>query len=230
MQNRRRDGVAIRPAGCGDPRIKKTGMDCVCARIGRRAGTPDPEGKAMVALIIIDMQCGMFTGDTPRFDSENVIKNILQTADAVRSADGKVIIIQHDGNTEEGYAPHTEEWQLIPQIRKIKPDAVVHKTACDAFYRTELEDYLRSHAIRRLIITGCATDFCVDTTVRAAASKDFAVMVASDGHTTADRPPLTARQVIQHHNWVWKNLILPNGKIKVLTTEEILRRLGGTDG
>ena len=61
----------------------------------------------------------------------------------------------------------------------------------------------------RLIITGCATDFCVDTTIRAAASRNFEVVVVEDGHTTADRPHVDALSVMRHHNWVWENLIHP---------------------
>ena len=38
-----------------------------------------------------------------------------------------------------------------------------------------------------LLVTGCATDFCVDTTVRVAASRDYEIVVVADGHTTADR-------------------------------------------
>ena len=44
---------------------------------------------------------------------------------------------------------------------------------------------LRRHKCRKLIFTGCATDFCVDTTIRSAVSYDFNVVVASDCNTTA---------------------------------------------
>ena len=41
--------------------------------------------------------------------------------------------------------------------------------------------YLKSLGVSRLMISGCATDFCVDTTVRSAASHGFEVLVLSDG-------------------------------------------------
>jgi len=59
----------------------------------------------------------------------------------------------------------------------------------------------------RVILVGWATDFCVDGTVRGAVSRGFNVVVASDCHTLDDRPHMRARDVIAHHNWVWKNLI-----------------------
>jgi isochorismate hydrolase len=44
-------------------------------------------------------------------------------------------------------------------------EVVVHKTARDAFYGTELADMLEPHGATRLIVTGCATDSCVDNWV-----------------------------------------------------------------
>ena len=83
---------------------------------------------------------------------------------------------------------------------------MVHKRACDAFYETDLAEVLDKHRVTRLLVTGCATDFCVDTTVRAAASRDYEVVVVEDGHTTADRPHVDAVSLIRHHNWLWQNL------------------------
>jgi nicotinamidase-related amidase len=77
----------------------------------------------------------------------------------------------------------------------------------------------------RLLVTGCATDFCVDTTIRAAASRDYEVVVVADGHTTADRPHVDARSVMRHHNWVWENLIHPRTRIEVVPTSVLIARL-----
>src|SRR3546814_9524216 len=74
------------------------------------------------------------------------------------------------------------------------------KTACDAFLGTRLEEMLRMHGATRLILAGCATDYCVDTTVRAALARGWRTTVPSDGHTTADRPHLSAAKIIEHHN------------------------------
>ncbi len=93
------------------------------------------------------------------------------------------------------------------------------------FYRSDLESVLRGRGIERLIVTGCATEFCVDTTIRSAMSKDFSVIVASDGHTTKGRPHASAETIIAHHNWVWSNLVLPEHPVRVVSTEELLSNL-----
>ena len=95
----------------------------------------------------------------------------------------------------------------------------------NSFYETELSSTLKNRGIEDLWVTGCATDFCVDTTVRAAASLDYRVTVVEDGHTTADRPHLDAVSIIRHHNWVWAGLILPRSEVKVQSSKELLGQL-----
>jgi len=179
------------------------------------------------ALLIIDMQVGSFEGQPPRHDAEAVIARINALIRGVRRAGGLVVFIQH-GEPRGALEPGTPGWEILPALERDPADPVVRKTACDAFYETDLQEVLARHAVRRLIVTGCATDFCVDTTIRSAASKDYEVVVAADGHTTRDRPHLDAASIIRHHNWMWENLILPHGEVRVVPAEEILGELGKT--
>ena len=71
--------------------------------------------------------------------------------------------------------------------------------------------FLRARAIDRLIITGWATDYCVDTTVRSALARGYPTVVPSDGHTAANRPHLPAEKIIEHHNAIWADFIAPGG-------------------
>jgi nicotinamidase-related amidase len=179
----------------------------------------------MIALLIIDMQKGMFTKEMPRYDSEHTIERINQIVEKIREKNGHVIFIQHDGNASEGYEPYSDGWELIQEIPRDEHDVIIHKTSCDAFYNSKLDKYLHEHSIKTIIITGCATDYCVDTTIRVATSKDYSIIVPNDGHTTADRPFLKAEDVIRHHNWIWENLILPRKNLKVISTTEVLNIL-----
>ena len=105
-------------------------------------------------------------------------------------------------------------------------DHIVEKRACDSFMETGLEALLRSHGVEELIIVGCATDFCVDTTIRAAASRGFRVTAVSDGHTTRDRPHLRAMDIITHHNYMWENLQLPRQqRPRVVAMDELVKEL-----
>jgi nicotinamidase-related amidase len=179
----------------------------------------------MNVLLVIDMQVGLFVEDTPRHDAEGVVARINALARAVRGAGGLVVFIQHDGPPGDTFEPGADGWNLLPSVERQAGDPVVHKHACDAFYETDLARLLQEHDATQLIVTGCATDFCVDTTVRAAASRDYATIVVEDGHTTADRPHVDAVSVMRHHNWVWRNLIHPKRQIEVLPAAGVIARL-----
>lgn len=84
-----------------------------------------------------------------------------------------------------------------------------------------LQSKLKELNTTDLALTGCATDFCVESTVQSALAKDYEITVVSDGHTTGERPQLTAEKVIEHYNWVWQNMMPTKGKIEVKSLEEI---------
>jgi nicotinamidase-related amidase len=177
----------------------------------------------VTALLIIDMQVGLFNAETPRHDSDGVVNRINALGRVVRENGDIVVFIQHDGPQGDLLEPNTDGWQLLPSLERDQSDVVVNKTACDSFYGTELTTILSRKKVRRLIITGCATEFCVDTTVRAAISRDYRVVVVAEGHTTTDRPHVDARSLIRHHNWLWQNLIHPTVLVKVTKLEDLIK-------
>jgi len=175
----------------------------------------------MRALLIIDMQIGSFKPYDLRYDTLGVIERINKLSDYFRMNDDKVIFVQHNGTKENIFLPDTKDWQFLPELIKCDTDYVVSKSANDAFYNTQLEDTLSKHNISELFITGCATDFCVDSTVKSAITKDYHVIVVGDAHTTADRPHLSASKVIEYYNWIWDEMTPINFKIKVVKTNDL---------
>ncbi len=176
----------------------------------------------MRALLVIDMQLGSFRPYELRQDSFAVIDRINRLSDAFRNNGDLVIFIQHDGTKENCFMPGTEEWSLLPELIRGAADIFVSKTANDSFYKTDLQAILRNRGERELIVTGCATDFCVDDTIKSALTRDYSITVVADGHTTADRPMIPARQVIQYFNWLWSEMTPTIGGIKVETCDAIL--------
>jgi nicotinamidase-related amidase len=163
------------------------------------------------ALIIIDMQIGSFTAATPRFDAGGLVARLNSLAERVRQNDGLVVYIRHDGPDGDPHHPSQPGWHLLPALKVHESDKIIAKAACDSFLDTELADVLTAHGIGHLIITGCATDYCVDTTVRSALARGYRTTAPSDGHTTADRAHLDAQQIIAHHNAIWADFIAPKG-------------------
>jgi nicotinamidase-related amidase len=173
------------------------------------------------AVLVIDVQRGLFCARPAPFEAEAVVARINAVTGKARAAGAPVIFIQHDGAPgDEDVVPFTEGWKLHLNLEVHPTDLVISKTTCDAFYGTSLETELRSRGITTLLLTGYATDFCIDATLRTAASKDFGIIVVADAHTTSDNPILKAVQVRQHHNWAWANAITKRG-VTVLTAAEV---------
>jgi nicotinamidase-related amidase len=177
----------------------------------------------MKALLVIDMQVGLFEGEPPRHDAAGVVQRINEIARVVRTTGGIVVFVQHEDHG--GLQPGTAGWEILPALERMNTDLLVRKQACDAFYETDLTDLLEKHGVKQLIVVGCATDFCVDTTIRAAASRNYQVVVVADGHTTKDRQHLSAEAIITHHNWMWERLILPRSEVQVLPASRVLELL-----
>lgn len=176
------------------------------------------EGKIMDALVIVDMQNA--TMQVPRYDVAALVGRLNALSASVREKGGQVIWIRHED--DEIYVPDSLGWQVIASLITDAGDIYIGKTACDGFFHTALDETLKAKPFDRIIFAGCATDFCLDSTVRTAATKGYPVWVPSDGHTTADRPHLKAPQIIAHHNYVWADFIAVNGPVKVVPCQEIM--------
>ena len=174
----------------------------------------------MDALLIVDMQVGLLSGD-PKHDLPGVIDRINRLAAHVRAQSGTVIFIQHCGCGGDEFEPQTPGWALLPELVRDSADVIVQKKMNDPFAGAELQARLDRIAPDRVLVTGWATDLCVDATVRSAVSNQHHVVVVTDAHTLSDRPHLDAVSVMRHHHWVWRNLITAK-PIRLAATGELL--------
>jgi nicotinamidase-related amidase len=173
------------------------------------------------ALIVIDMQQGLFSPASPKHDAANLISRLNHLGQRIRAGAGVVVFVQHEGLPGDAFEPQSSGWQLLPDLVVQANDLKLGKKSCDAFLNTGLSDLLHEQGVERLVITGCATDYCVDTTVRSALARSWPTVVPADGHTTSNRPHLTAEKIIAHHNAIWADFIAPAGPATVSRCAEI---------
>jgi nicotinamidase-related amidase len=159
----------------------------------------------MEALLVVDMQTGILQGD-PKYNLSAVISRIKHLAARVRREGGRVFFIQHDGAPGDTFAPNEPGWHILDALAPEPGDCFVRKSLNSAFVGTSLEADLAELEPQRVLVTGWATDMCVDATVRSAAEREFRVVVIADSHTVSNRPHLRAQEVIEHHHWIWANL------------------------
>ena len=76
------------------------------------------------------------------------------------------------------------EGDFFGDVRPEPGDAVVTKHRFSAFRDTDLDLILRSHGIRTLVMTGVASNVCVETTAREGFVRDYYIVFTSDGTAT----------------------------------------------
>lgn len=170
------------------------------------------------ALLIIDVQSDLCTGDYACFDIDNVLQRINGMSRAAREAGVPVVLVQHeDDDLQYGSAG----WQLEPRLLTDSTDLKVRKTTPDSFLRTELTDLLQSRGIDHLVICGLQSDYCVDTTTRRALAQGYGVTLVGDAHSTVDNVVLSAAQISAHHNVVLGSISSFGPRAKVVAAADV---------
>ena len=175
----------------------------------------EPEVKT--ALLIIDVQVGIVAG---AYREAEVLAAISTMAECARAVGAPVIYLQHCHERFEPMMKGAAGWFIHPNVAPNPGDIIVEKTASDGFYKTPLLAEIEQLGVSRLVICGLQTEFCVDTTARAAISRGLDVVLASDAHTTGEAV-MSAEMTIRHHNYALRNLAHPDRRIVVAPSDQI---------
>jgi ureidoacrylate peracid hydrolase len=161
------------------------------------------------AVIVVDMQ-NAFGSPGGMFDKAGIPINSIQAAvaptraavEAARRAGLKIVYLKmglmadlSDAGAKNGAWGHflahmgvndgvltRDEWgtDILDELTPGDDDTVLYKTRFSGFYETELDELLKGSDIEHLIVTGCTTSICVDSTVRDAFYRDYHCVVLED--------------------------------------------------
>lgn len=159
------------------------------------------------ALLVIDMQKGfchpesqMEKAGIGTASQRAIIPNVLKLVRLVRELRLPIFWSQQvhfpeDVTRRRRRIPsHQDKQRWTPCLRgswevdfmdeiaaEIRPqDFVIEKHRASVFFETTLDAKLRMLGIEQLLISGCNTEFCVETTIRDAYYRDFDVVVVRD--------------------------------------------------
>jgi nicotinamidase-related amidase len=110
------------------------------------------------ALLIIDVQTAICSGEWEAFESRRVIERINHVSQLARQAKVPVIVIQH----EEAGGPmmfENEGWQLDPDLKVQQGDSYIRKATPDSFHNTGLLVLLQTLGVKKLVICGRKPSF-----------------------------------------------------------------------
>jgi ureidoacrylate peracid hydrolase len=158
---------------------------------------------ASTALIAIDVQndfCakgGYF--NTTGADLSRIVSaahRLVDFVEAARAASVLVVFVRSHYDpiylSEAQNARRRRVGRLVPlclqgswgaeffALKPVSGEPIVTKHRYDGFYNTDLELILRSNGIENVLMTGVATNTCVETTLRSAFVRDFEVTLVDD--------------------------------------------------
>ncbi len=95
----------------------------------------------------------------------------------------------------------SEGQAVIPELAPIERELLVRKYRSSAFWGTNFDLLLRSNGIQTLVMTGCTTEGCVESTARDAMFNDYYVVVAEDCVASDDRQQHEASLLLMRHRF-----------------------------
>ncbi len=163
---------------------------------------------------------------SPRL-ADIAIPNTRRLIDAFRAAEREVIYTRHGALLPDGRdmilrrrrrdvdameatdRPHlwsrgSFEHEVVEQLAPLPGELVIDKNASSAFNGSAIDQLLRNMGVDTLIVTGMATDMCVETTSRDAADRGYNVVVVENA---------TATFVEEHHRAALSSLARIYGQV-----------------
>ena len=149
--------------------INITGIQAAVAPTSRVLAAARAAG---IRIIYLKMAFRPDLSDLGAADSVNRARHMrLNVGKSVRAPDGREsrILIRDTWNSD-----------IVSELTPHAGDIVIYKTRFSGFYKTELEETLKRFGVRHLIVTGCTTSVCVESTVRDAMFRDYLPVLLAD--------------------------------------------------
>jgi nicotinamidase-related amidase len=97
--------------------------------------------------------------------------------------------------------PGTPGHEFAPEFAPREDEIVVRKYRSSGFWGTNLAMLLRSNGIKTVIVGGCTTEGCVESTARDAMFNDFYVVIAEDCVASDDKAQHDASMLLMRHRF-----------------------------
>jgi ureidoacrylate peracid hydrolase len=89
-------------------------------------------------------------------------------------------VIAPDGRESRTLIRDTWNTEILDELAPHAGDVVVSKHRYSGFYQTDLDTILKTLGVKYLVVTGCTTSVCVESTVRDAMFRDYTCLLLED--------------------------------------------------
>ncbi len=169
-----------------------------------------------MVLLVVDTQKGIT--DDRLFEFHRLVRQITELISAARSRGVEVIYVRHDDGPGSGFSSVDEEFEIYDAFAPVPGEKIFDKTVNNAFHEsTGLLGYLEMKGVRRVILTGLQTDFCIDATLKGGFDYGFKMIVPAYCNSTRDNLYMDAEETYRYFNEVlWpgrQGVCLPFDKV-----------------
>jgi len=154
------------------------------------------------ALLVIDIQQALI--DKHPANEEVFLKRVDELILAAHASGTEVIYVRHDGGAGDSLEKGTPGWELISSLQPTALERIFDKQYSSAFKDTGLREYLTERGITQLVICGMQTEYCIDSSTKAAFEHGFSVIIPSGATTTYSNPFLSGeRLILYYEKMIW---------------------------
>jgi nicotinamidase-related amidase len=97
--------------------------------------------------------------------------------------------------------PGTPGHAFAPEFTPLESELVVRKYRSSGFWGTNLNMLLRSNGIKTVVVGGCTTEGCVESTARDAMFNDYYVVIAEDCVASDDKAQHEASMLLMRNRF-----------------------------
>ena len=124
-----------------------------------------------ITIVYLKMAFRSDLSDLGSADSKNRLIHVAFVGALVTAPNGREsrILIRDTWNTD-----------IVNELAPQPNDLLVYKNRFSGFFETELDQRLKALGVKHLIVTGCTTSVCVESTIRDAMFRDYTAVLLED--------------------------------------------------
>ncbi len=158
----------------------------------------------MTALLVIDAQ-ELITNDR-LYAFDRFTENVRTLIAEARKFGVEVIYVRHDDGEGKPLSMGNKGFDVYSGFAPEAGERIFDKYVNSPFRDSGLLEYLQKKGMKRLIVTGLQTDYCIDATVKCGFEHGFEMIVPEYCNSTFDNDFMTAEQTYCYYNeFMWKN-------------------------
>ena len=127
---------------------------------------------AGIRVVYLKMAFRPDMSDAGPLDSPNYARHLrMDVGKEVPAPDGRRsrILVRETWNTD-----------ILEELAPSTSDVVLYKHRFSGFFETELDSVLKRSGVKYLVVVGCTTSICVESTIRDAMFRDYSCVVLAD--------------------------------------------------